>query len=382
VDFTPTETQQAVAQAAAHALDQPGHGQARHGQAGYGQAGDGQAGYDQALWKELAQAGLLALALPDWLGGDGLSVLDVAALLTEVGRRAAPVPALATLMLGVLPVVRCGDRAVQQAVLPGVAAGETLLTAALREPSEPLPTVPATTARLGAGPGTVSGVKVGVPHAAAARYILVPASLSPGPAGPGHPPPTAIVVIDPAGAGVTLHRTPTSGDGAEYTVQLDRAPVSHVLVAGPGGDPVSDLYQLAIAGACSLADGALAAALELTTAHTGSRQQFGRPLAAFQAVAQQLADVYIQARTLHLATVSACWRLHTGRDAGRDLAVAGYWLAEHAPAALRACHHLHGGLGMDASYPLHRYSALVKDLGRFTGGADYRLDALASQVSG
>ena len=190
------------------------------------------------------------------------------------------------------------------------------------------------------------------------------------------------MVIDPAAAGVTLTRTPTSGDGAEYTVQLDHAPVSHVLAAGPDGDPVSDLYRLAIAGACSLADGALAAALDLTTAHTGARQQFGRPLAAFQAVAQQLADVYIQARTLHLATVSACWRLHTGRDAGRDLAVAGYWLAEHAPAALRACHHLHGGLGMDVSYPLHRYSALVKDLGRFAGGADYRLDALASQVCG
>ena len=102
MDFTPTETQQAVAQAAAHALDQArpgspspagpaGHGQARqdqagHRPAGHGPAGHGQAGYDQALWKELAQAGLLALALPDWLGGDGLSVLDVAALLTEVGR--------------------------------------------------------------------------------------------------------------------------------------------------------------------------------------------------------------------------------------------------------------------------------------------------------
>ena len=60
--------------------------------------------------------------------------------------------------------------------------------------------------------------------------------------------------------------------------------------------------------------------------------------------------------------------------------MAGYWLAEHGPPALRTCHQLHGGIGMDVSYPLHRYSALVNDLARFAGGADYRLDVLAARV--
>jgi alkylation response protein AidB-like acyl-CoA dehydrogenase len=95
-------------------------------------------------------------------------------------------------------------------------------------------------------------------------------------------------------------------------------------------------------------------------------------------VAQQVADVFIASRTLHLATLSACWRLDTGRDAAEDTDVAAYWLAEHAPVALRACHHLHGGIGMDVSYPLHRYSSLVKDLARFVGGVDHRLDQLGA----
>jgi alkylation response protein AidB-like acyl-CoA dehydrogenase len=138
------------------------------------------------------------------------------------------------------------------------------------------------------------------------------------------------------------------------------------------------MYGLAVAGACCLADGALAAALELTTAHVRLRCQFGRPLATFQAVAQQIADIYIAARTLHLAALSACWPLATGRPAGGDLDIAAYWLAAEAPAALRACHHLHGGIGMDVSYPLHRYSALVRDLVRFVGGGDYRLDRLGA----
>src|SRR5262249_12809740 len=129
------------------------------------------------------------------------------------------------------------------------------------------------------------------------------------------------------------------------------------------------------------ADGALAGALALTTAHVGSRKQFGRPLAAFQAVAQQIADVCIVSRTLHFAAVSACWRLETGREADGDLDLAAYWLADQAPTALRACHHLHGGTGMDVAYPLYRYSALVKDLVRLIGGADYRLDRLGARLA-
>ena len=364
MDFDRTESQQAVAAAAAEVLDRSRP------------AEKVPVGPDTGQWKELAQAGLLALALPDWLGGDGLSVLDTAVLLTELGRRAEPGPALATLMLGVLPVTRWAGRDVQQTVLAGVAAGDTLLTAAVREPSDPMPLVPATTVTLDGAPGArlgaVSGTKVGVPYAAEARWVLVPASFAAGGVG--------VVLVDPAAPGVTAVRTPSSAGEPEYTLRLDRAPVAHLLNAGLDGRDVADLGQLALAGACCLADGLLAGALDLTTRHVGSREQFGRPLATFQAVAQQIADISITARTLHLATLSACWRLDTGLDAAADLDVAGYWLAEHGPPALRACHHLHGGLGMDVSYPLPRYSALVKDLVRFIGGAEYRLDTLAARV--
>lgn len=355
MDFSPDEAQQAVSRAAAGVLDRadaPPPGQS----------------WDWPLWERLGQAGLLALVVPDWLGGDGLGVPEAAALLTEVGRHAARVPALATLMTGVLPVVRWGDRDAQAAVLKGVAAGDTVLTAAIREPSEPRPDRPATTVRPRSRFGScVSGLKVGVPAAARARWVLVPASVADGG--------TAVVVVEAAGPGVSV-----SGTGSECTVRLEDAPVAHVL-GGTDGRAVTDLYRLAVAGACAVADGAVAAALELTTAHVAAREQFGRPLAAFQAVAQQVADVYVTARTLHLAAVSGSWRLGAGLDAGGDLDVAGYWLAEHGPAALRTCHHLHGGLGMDVSYPLHRYSALVGDLARLVGGADYALDRLGDRCT-
>jgi 3-oxo-4-pregnene-20-carboxyl-CoA dehydrogenase alpha subunit len=368
MDFTPSETEVEVSRLAAQVLGATN----RNGQGA--DASADRTELDCSLWKELAQSGLLSLAMPGDLGGDGLGVQATAAVLTEVGKRAARIPALATLALGVLPVARSANAGLKRQLLAGVASGETILTAAIREPSSPMPAAPATittltgTPRTGtalAGPiATVSGVKVGVPYAAAARWILIPASTAAGEA--------VVVVVEPDADGLSCQLTRSSSGLPEYTLRLDDSPIAAVL----DGCTADDLYRLAMAGACAVADGVLAAALELTTEHVRSREQFGRPLATFQAVAQQIADVYAAARTLHLAAVSACWRLEAGLDAGRDVDVAAYWLAEHGPAALRTCHHLHGGLGMDMTYPLPRYSALMTDLAAFVGGAADRLDRL------
>ena len=141
---------------------------------------------------------------------------------------------------------------------------------------------------------------------------------------------------------------------------------------------VEDKNLLLLAGACGYADGLLAGALDLTKRHIAAREQFGRPLATSQAVAQQIADVYIAARTLHLATRSACWRLDTGRADQSDVDVAAYWLAAELVPAMHTCHHLHGGLGLDITYPMHRYYALAKQLTRFVGGVDLALDRLGA----
>src|SRR5690349_24170517 len=312
-------------------------------------------------WKELARAGLLDVSPPD-----GLGVLEVAVLLTEIGKRAPSMQALATLMTGALPPARWG----RPDLLPAVTSGELLLTAALREP----PQGPTTSV----ADGTISGLKIGVPYAAQSHHLLIPARLTPALPTPVPPDPMimgsfdhmatetahdhGVALVRPDALGVKMTRTPSSSGEPEYAVRLDRAPVEGML---GGADCVRDLYQLAVAGGCALADGAVAGALALTRDYVASREQFGRPLAAFQAVSQQIADVYIASRTMHLATLSACWRLAEGRDAAADLAVAGYWCAEQAPRSVRLCHHLHGGIGMDVTYPLHRFSSLVADLIRY-----------------
>ena len=317
MDFTPADSQRAVARLAAEILTEP------------------------EPWKALAQAGLL--------DATSLGLLDITTLLTEIGRRSPSLKAHATLMTGALPLLRWGR--------PDLLPADLTLTAALREPSHPEPDPPATAVTN----GTITGTKIGVPYAGQSDLILVPAA-------------TGVALVDPHTQRISLTRTPTSSGEPEYTLRLDHAPIQDLI---GGADRVRDLYQLATAGACALADGAVAGALALTRDHVATRQQFGRPLAAFQAVSQQIADVYIASRTLHLATLSACWRLDTGLDAGADLEVAGLWCAEQAPRSVRICHHLHGGLGMDVTYPLHRFSSLVADLVRYLGGAEYRLERQA-----
>ncbi|MER5393281.1 acyl-CoA dehydrogenase family protein [Saccharopolyspora sp. NPDC002686] len=341
MDFAFEETQQDIQELAAQVLRRESRG------------GDGTS-FDAAAWKALDDAGLLSLAVPERLGGAGLGVLETAVVLTEVGRVAADVPALSALAFGVLPVVRHGTPQQQEELL-----GDKQLTAALNEPSSPMPGHP----RTAMDGQKVSGTKSGVLHADRAHRFLVSTTTPDGP---------AVALVDPAGPGVTLHRTRTSS-GFEWTVRFDEAPAELL----GGATALADLHACAIAGICAIGDGAVAGALALTAEHLRTRHQFGKPLAAFQAVAQQVADAYVAARTLHLAALSACWRLGSGLDATEDLDIAAWWLAEEAPAMLRTCHHLHGGLGLDITYPLHRYSSLIADLARLVGGAHHRLDELA-----
>ena len=323
------------------------------------------------VWSALVDAGLLGLALPARFGGDDLGVGGATIVLTELGRVAAASPALATLALGALPLARSGRSAVKT-VLADVVAGGAVLTAALHEPSAPHPLRPRTTAVATPDGFRVTGVEVGVPDADRADRILVPVTRQPG--GP------AVLLIDPRRGGVTVSRTPGAGSAAPFRVGLDAVAVPSDALIG-GAEALADLYRLAAVGAAAYGDGLLAGALALTTAHVASRRQFGRPLATFQAVAQQIADVYLASRTMHLIAVSAAWRLQTAVDPGIDPEVAGYWVASQLPEAIGICHHLHGGLGLDRDYPLHRFSAAASDLARLVGGPTHGLDSIGVKIA-
>ena len=302
-------------------------------------------------WPALAAAGLTSLPVPAAHGGEGLGLPEVAVLLRETGARAVHLPVWETLCCGVLTLASHGTAAQQEAWLPGVATGDVLLTPAVREGGRRIGQPPETTFDVDAG--TVTGRKIGVTHAADAGRLLVTARRGDA---------DVVVLVDPSGAGVRLEESGSSSRLTTHTVVLDGAPA----------EPLADgaarrLTDLAVAGLLLTAAGLVSGARDLTAEYVKGREQFGRALAQFQAVAMQVADVYIASRTLDLAADNAAWRVAHDLDAADDLAVGAYWLVAEGPKALRVCHHLHGGMGVDETYPLHHYFSWVTDIAHALG---------------
>ncbi|MDT5225130.1 MAG: 3-oxo-4-pregnene-20-carboxyl-CoA dehydrogenase alpha subunit [Mycobacterium sp.] len=309
-------------------------------------------------WAALADGGVTALAVPERLGGDGVGLAEVGTVLTEVGRHGAITAALATLGFGLVPLLDLASEEQQDRFLAGVAKGG-VLSAALNEPGRALPDRPATNF----ADGRLSGTKVGVGYAESADWLLVTAD-------------SAVVVVSPKADGVRLVRTRTSNGSEEYTVTFDDVAVADSDVLA--GASAARVNQLALAMIGAYADGLVAGALRLTADYVANRKQFGKPLSTFQTVAAQLAEVYIASRTINLAAKAVIWELSEGRDADSDLAVLGYWLASQAPPVMQICHHLHGGMGMDITYPMHRYYSTIKDLTRLLGGPAHRLELVGA----
>ena len=300
----------------------------------------------KASWQACADAGLLGLAAPEEYAGEGLGLGEIGVLLHELGTRAIDLPVWDTLACGLMTLVRAGTPEQQGRYIPDVVAGKLLLAPAICEPGAALLDVPRT--RL--VDGRVTGHKTGVTDLDGSLLLVTTDG--------------GVAIVDPAGPGVTRTPSYASRGRSETGYVLDGAPALEVLPAE--ADDV--LREHAVAGLLLLGAGLLAGARDLTAGYIKQRTQFGRTLAEFQAVAVQIADVYVASRMTALAADSAAWRVHEALPAAQDIAVGAAWFCDRAPSALQTCHHLHGGMGVDETYPLHHYFAQVKDIARRLGG--------------
>jgi 3-oxo-4-pregnene-20-carboxyl-CoA dehydrogenase alpha subunit len=323
--------------------------------------------YDAALWRSLAQAGLLGVCLPEEAGGAGLGPVEMAVILREIGAHVAPVPAEQSLVAAQV-IARYGSREQREALAP-LADGEISLAAAPSEPGRDLGAPPAATAREDGSGWVLHGAKTTTPYAAQAAKILVPATTGTG---------VGLFLVDPAET--TQHRVTLST--GEPAAALSLAGTPGELVGAADGVAADGLRRLVLAGNIAVTSGVLAGALALTTEYIRTRRQFDRALAEFQAVTVQIADVYIAGRALDVAVWSGAWRLAEGADseAEADLAVGALTATDQALRALYTCQHLHGGIGVDVTYPLHRYFAWGKHHAHLLGGVEARLDMIGALV--
>jgi len=326
--------------------------------------------FDRALWAKLAEVGLIAAAVPEEQGGADLGFLTVAGIVEQVGRTAAPVPLLETMVLGALPLARFGSAAQKERWLPRAATGEAILTAALVEPHRDL-LAPDTRAAKDGGAFRLTGRKHCVPAGPIADLLLVPAVAEDG---------LAVFLVEANASGAKQTPLATTSQQPESLLELDGARGERLGTA-PGREIVEWLEQRATAALCALATGVCAEALRLTAEYTKTRKQFDQPIATFQAVAQRAADAFIDTEAVRLTALQAAWRIDAGLPAAAAVAAAKYWAAQGGSRVARAAQHLHGGVGVDREYPLHRCYVYARQLELTLGGATQQLRKLGRLIA-
>ncbi len=361
----------------------------------------GLAPFDSDLWHELANAGLLGIAIDTECGGAGLDFVALCLVIEALGKSAAYIPFLETAVYGAMTISKFGTPEQVSNWLPQIASGDLILTAGLAESfgdvviSVGIP--PTTTATaLKDGGWSVNGSKVCVSAGLVADMVLVPVTIVDESGNSGR---TGVFVIDTSAAGVNLIPQETTTGRLEAIMEFSNVFVDELQhlngAGGPNGAGVTNgagtpgtlgdeivrfMVDHARAALCVEQAGICEAALGLIEEYTKSRHQFEKPIATFQAVGQRAADAYIDTQAINLTAWQAAWRLSTGLPAADEIAVAKYWAAEAGQRVLLAAMHLHGGVGMDRDYPLHRYFLLTSQIAFTLGGATESLRRLGRQL--
>jgi acyl-CoA dehydrogenase len=334
--------------------------------------------FDSALWSELAKANLLGLAIPEEFGGSGLGLTEVCLVLEQQGRAVAPVPLWATLVLGALPLARFGSPDQQARWLPGAAGGDVRLSAALTEVAASAHNRATVRAERDGEGWRLHGTAFAVPQAHLAARVLVPAARH------GSPDATIVAIVDPSGPGVTVERATTTDHQIHPHLHLDGAPVSATeVLAGPdsGAGVVAWMLDRARTGLCAIQLGVTEEAVRRAAAYLNQRHQFGRPLSSFQGTMLRAADAYIDTEAIRVTTWQAAWRIDEGLPATEAVAVAHWWASEAGQRVVHATQHLHGGLGADISYPIHRYFLWGKQIELMLQGPSAELARLGSLLA-
>jgi acyl-CoA dehydrogenase len=331
--------------------------------------------FDPGLWSDLAAAGVLAAALPEAAGGAGLGLLEQCSVLIEIGRTVAPVPYLASIVLGANAVATFGSQVQHERWLVPAARGELILAAAVADEHREGARRPETTAEKSGDEWELTGVTTTALAGAVAHALLVSASTTEGP---------AVFVIAPSDPGVRIQSQQVTGADAAARIELSRArvPDDRVLGSIGAGQAIIDwLAERATIGLCALQLGVTERALERTAAYARSREQFGKPIGSFQAVSQRLADGFIDVEGIRLSLWQAAWLLAEGRACVTELATAKFWAADAGHRVAHTAVHIHGGVGIDMDGDIHRYFAAAKHNEFALGGATAQLRRIGAVLA-
>ncbi|MFI6437195.1 acyl-CoA dehydrogenase family protein [Streptomyces sp. NPDC050759] len=334
--------------------------------------------FDRALWARLADADLLSLLSAQEYGGAGLDAVALCLALRESAKVLPRVPLLEN-SAAMAAVQAYGGPELRAELLERAGRGEIVLTVAASGRTGHDPAELAVTARQEEGEGAdwiLDGVQTAVPWAYDADYVVVPAHTATDR--------TVLALVPRVHDGVArAEQFSTSGERlGELRLESARIAARDVIDVEGAWEWLRDLLTT---GTCALALGLGERVLRMSSEYTSKREQFGFPVATFQAVAVQAADRYIDLRAMEVTLWQAAWRIASGArgtlPVAGDVAVAKIWASEGVRRVVQTAQHLHGGFGADVDYPLHRYHAWAKHLELSLGPAAAHEEALGDLLA-
>lgn len=331
--------------------------------------------YDDDLWSTLAEQGLLGITIPECFGGTGLAFTDLCLLLQEQGRRISPVPLYANLVLGVLPINEFGTKEQKHKYLSPLSAGKLKLTAAVAEWGITDAIAGQVNATANGEHWLLNGRLDCVPDSPVADAIIVPAYAD------GQ---RTLFIVDTDTMGLSIDAQRTSMGTNEGTLSLDNAEVGAAAIlgeVGQGGQILDWLQLRAETALCALQVGVTEEALRRTALFTCERQQFGAAIGSFQAVAMQAADAFIDVEAMRSVYWLALYKLDCGLDARAEVCCAKWYASDAGHRIVYRTQHLHGGMGVDLEYPIHRFFLWAKHLGMMLGGRGVQISKLGALLA-
>jgi alkylation response protein AidB-like acyl-CoA dehydrogenase len=328
-------------------------------------------GWSREMWKQYAELGLLGLTFDEQYGGAGMGVGELSVVMEAFGRALVLEPFVATVVLGGSLVAAAGTPEQKQAVLPGVASGETLLAFAGTEAGSrwsltDLETIASETA----GGWTVSGRKIAVLGGDVADQLIVSAKTADGTVG--------LFLVGGDDVQRARYRMQDGLGGAD--ILLDNAPAQALGSPADALGHLESVIDVATAALCAEAVGAMERMLWLTVDYLKTRQQFGHPISVFQALQFRAADMYVSYEQAKSMAILARLALSDDDVVERRRSVS----AAKAQIDMSSRHvgqeaiQLHGGIGMTMEYPVGHYVKRTAVIGKTFADTDTLLEAVGA----
>jgi len=323
------------------------------------------------LWQRVASADLAGLCVRPERGGAGQGVLAAAEMLRVSGRYDCDIPLASTAVVGAAALDSWWQHDDCPGILDDIIAGRCIVASAVGADSA-ISTIEVDTA----GARRMSGYVDAVPHAGQADLLLLPVSSD------GR---EAVAVISARTSGVSAISQAATHGGAVARVELDDVEFGPGQLLGADSLAWSAAHRWVrsrtLVALCALQLGVAEQILDLTRAHVSQRRQFGRPLGAFQSTALRLADAHVAVEALRAHVWRAAWALDEGFEGAGIISAARLWSVRAAQSIVRTGHQLHGGVGVDLDYPLHRFTRRSAWLSQRLGGAPAALHELGGLVA-